>query len=50
MIINQPYDNQLGVHIIAQLQSDKYDTITIMVAYAKLSGVYRLLPYLKAFK
>lgn len=50
MIINQPYDNQLGVDIIAQLQSDKYDTITIMVAYAKLSGVYRLLPYLKAFK
>lgn len=38
MIINQPYDNQLGVDIIAQLQSDKYDTITIMVAYAKLSG------------
>jgi len=50
MIINQPYDNQLGVDIIAQLQSDKYDSITIMVAYAKLSGVYRLLPYLKAFK
>lgn len=50
MIINQPYDNQLGINIIAQLQSDDYDTITIMVAYAKLSGVYRLLPYFKAFK
>lgn len=50
MIINQPYDNQLGVDLIAQLESKKYNSFTVMVAYAKLSGVYRLLPYLKAFK
>ena len=50
MIIHQPYDNQLGVDLIAQLESDKYDSFTIMVAYAKLSGVYRLLPYMKSFK
>lgn len=50
MIIHQPYDNQLGVDLIAQLESEKYDSFTIMVAYAKLSGVYRLLPYMKAFK
>lgn len=50
MIINQPYDNQLGVDLITQLESEKYNSFTVMVAYAKLSGVYRLLPYLKAFK
>jgi len=50
MIINQPYDNQLGIDLIAQLESENYNSFTIMVAYAKLSGVYRLLPYLKTFK
>lgn len=40
MIIHQPYDNQLGVDLIAQLESEKYDSFTIMAAYAKLSGVF----------
>ena len=50
MIVNQPYEKQLGLEIIDQLQSIQYDSITIIVAYAKLSGVYRLLPYLKEFR
>ena len=49
MIVNQPHDKQLGIQLIEALESDKYSQLTIMVAYAKLSGVYRLLPYIDAF-
>lgn len=50
MIVNQPHDKQLGVQIIEALENDKYSLFTIMVAYAKLSGVYRLLPYIRKFR
>lgn len=50
MIINQPYDYQLGIDLIEGIKNPSYDSLTIMVAYAKLSGVYRLLPSLKDFK
>ena len=50
MIVNQPHDKQLGVCLIEALDCDLYDHFTIMVAYAKLSGVYRLLPYIERFR
>lgn len=49
MIINQPYDEQLGIQLIEAIESNQYTQLTIMVAYAKLSGVYRILPYLEKF-
>lgn len=49
MIVNQPYDKQLGIQLIEALDSDEYSNLTIMVAYAKLSGVYRILPYVDRF-
>lgn len=49
MIINQPYDQQLGLQLIEAIQSGLYSQLTIMVAYAKLSGVYRLSPYIEEF-
>lgn len=49
MIVNQPHDKQLGIQLIEALESQKYNCLTIMVAYAKLSGVYRVLPYIEKF-
>ena len=49
MIVNQPKDMQLGVNLIGELESSRYSNFTIMVAYAKLSGVNRLMPYIKKF-
>lgn len=49
MIVNQPHDKQLGIQLIEALESNEYQQLTIMVAYAKLSGVYRLLPYIERF-
>lgn len=49
MIVNQPHDKQLGIQLIEALESEKYSQLTVMVAYAKLSGVYRLLPYIETF-
>lgn len=50
MIVNQPHDKQLGIQLIEAMESNKYQQLTIMVAYAKLSGVYRLLPYFERFR
>lgn len=50
MIVNQPHDKQLGIQLIEALESNEYQQLTIMVAYAKLSGVYRLLPYIERFR
>lgn len=50
MIINQPYDERLGIQLIKELENDKYTNLTIMVAYAKLSGVNRISPYLEKFR
>ena len=49
MIVNQPHDVQLGIRLIEALQNNDYTQLTIMVAYAKLSGVYRLFPYIEQF-
>lgn len=49
MIINQPYDKQLGIQFIETIERGVYDQLTIMVAYAKLSGVNRLFPYIDKF-
>lgn len=47
MIINQPYDKQLGAQLIEAIESSQYTQLTIIVAYAKLSGVHRISPYIK---
>lgn len=49
MIINQPYNKQLGIEFIESMERSVYDQLTIMVAYAKLSGVNRLFPYIDKF-
>lgn len=50
MIVNQPHDEQLGIQLIEAIESNKFNQLTIMVAYAKLSGVYRISPYLEKFR
>ena len=50
MIVNQPHDEQLGIQLIKALESNQFNQLTIMVAYAKLSGVYRVSPYLEKFR
>ena len=50
MFVNQPYDLQLGPNLIAEIASNNYDSLSFIVAYAKLSGVYRLEPSLQNFK
>ena len=50
MFVNQPYDLQLGPNLIAEIASQNYDSLSFIVAYAKLSGVYRLEPSLQSFK
>lgn len=50
MIIKQPHDDQLGIQLIGSMESNQYNQLTIMVAYAKLSGVYRIAPYLEKFR
>lgn len=49
MIINQPYDKRLGIQFIEAMERGVYNQLTIMVAYAKLSGVNRLFPYIDKF-
>lgn len=49
MIVNQPNEYQLGVKLIEAIESNQYSQLTIMVAYAKLSGIYRIAPYMKKF-
>ena len=50
MIVNQPHDEQLGIQLIQVLEGNQFHQLTIMVAYAKLSGVYRISPYLEKFR
>lgn len=49
-LINQPFKQSLGLHLIDKLQSGEFSVFHFMVAYAKTSGVNRLLPYMKQFK
>jgi len=48
-LINQPFDGQLGDILIERLQED-YNRLTIVVAFAKNSGVLRLKAELEQFK
>lgn len=50
MIVNQPHDEQLGLQLIRAIESNQFSKLTMMVAYAKLSGVYRISPYLEKFR
>lgn len=49
-IINQPFQQVLGFQLIDALNSEKYCAFRFAVAYAKTSGVNRLLPYMQQFK
>lgn len=49
-IINQPFQQALGFQLIDALRSEKYCAFRFAVAYAKTSGVNRLLPYMQQFK
>lgn len=50
MIVNQPFEDALGFSLIEKLQTNNYSTFRFIVAYAKTSGVNRLLPYMHQFK
>lgn len=49
-LINQPFQNSIGFNLIDLLQSKEYTDFRFIVAYAKTSGVNRILPYMKEFK
>ena len=49
-LIHQPFQNSIGFSLIDMLQSKKYTEFRFIVAYAKTSGVNRILPYMKEFK
>jgi HKD family nuclease len=48
--INQPFDGSLGSRLEFLLERDDIKKLSILVAYAKKSGVIRLLKVLKSFK
>jgi hypothetical protein len=48
-LINQPFDGQLGDMLIEKLRED-YNRLTIVVAFARNSGVLRLKPELERFR
>lgn len=48
--IYQPHNGNLGENIINILNSNKYSRLSILVAYAKLSGINRLKDHLLKFK
>jgi len=48
-LINQPFDGQLGDILIEKMQ-EGYNHLTIVVAFAKNSGVLRLKPEIERFK
>lgn len=49
-IVNQPFKQPLGFYLIEKIQSGAFSAFHFIVAYAKTSGVNRLLPYMKQFK
>ena len=48
--IHQPFDEQLGSILSRMLRSGSYTNFTAVTAFAKNSGVLRLMPALKSFK
>lgn len=49
-LLNQPFNGQLGDRLIAQLDSEDYQTLNIFVAFAKNSGVLRVKGALERFR
>lgn len=49
-LMNQPFTGQLGDRLVDLLESPDYDTLTIIVAFAKNSGVLRIKDSLKRFR
>jgi HKD family nuclease len=49
-IINQPYVNNIGRKLIDNLYQEDFNEFYLIAAYAKKSGVLRLLPYLESFR
>lgn len=50
VFINQPSDGTLGAYLESLLVKDEVKKVSILVAYAKKSGVIRLLKTLQSFK
>lgn len=50
IMLNQPFNGQLGEILIEKINSNIYDRLTILSAFAKNSGVLRLKPTLQEFK
>ncbi len=50
LILNQPFQGQLGNILIDKLYNNSYSKLTIFSAFAKNSGVLRLKPSLENFK
>lgn len=49
-LLNQPFNGQLGNRLIKALKSDQFQTLTIIVAFAKNSGVLRLKDSITQFR
>lgn len=49
-LMNQPFTGQLGNHLIELLNSQEYQTLNIVVAFAKNSGVLRIKESLENFR
>jgi HKD family nuclease len=49
-LMNQPFTGQLGNRLIELLESDDYHTLNIVVAFAKNSGVLRIMSSLEMFR
>ena len=49
-LLNQPFNGQLGNRLIQALDSDTFQSLTIVVAFAKNSGVLRLKDSLTKFR
>jgi HKD family nuclease len=49
-LMNQPFSGQLGSYLIELLDSQDYQVLNIVVAFAKNSGVLRIKDSLKRFR
>ncbi|MGK9450318.1 phospholipase D-like domain-containing protein [Acidithiobacillus caldus] len=49
-LMNQPFTGQLGNRLIELLKSDEYQTLYIVVAFAKNSGILRIIDAIRYFR
>lgn len=49
-LLNQPHDGQLGNLLIEALESDEFQSLSVVVAFAKNSGVLRLKDAISSFR